>query len=772
MAEMFFDEYARARLEGTYTIIGPLGSGGTASVMLARHIRLQKDVVIKKTRAFVRDESRMRREVDILKNLRHSYLPQVLDYFVIGGYAYTVMDYIPGNTLFSIVSSKGRLPEDKVIKYARQLCEAVNYLHSQLVPIIHGDIKPENVIITPEDNICLIDFNISGISKDGKAYTYGYTDGYSAPEQYTAFVELRDRIRNSGGSSYQSFNTPAPVAPVSRPTHGGTEILPPSGYDVTEVIPGNTVPEEIPYSNEPPSGYVEFGSPAAGEPRSSYVEFPQGRSAGSGAPVPVPPAPDVSGQGGIPIDVRSDIYSIGATLFFIYAGRKFDPNINVTLGSDANEGLIHIINRALSQKPSGRYQSAGEMQNALDNLYRRDGGYKSLVVGYNIKRTILAVLIAVGVIMIFSGLSVMKKEKLSQYDSLIKKMEKARNTGDEQALDNAYEEAVSLFPERAEAYYEYAAFYYDSGRYDEAVFFISEDVERIRGLGPDVYVADIDYVLGASLLETKDYEGAAEAFEKAIELNDGESSYYTGLASAMIASGDVKEAGKILEEAKDNGIEDAAVSLIEGKILFEKGEYKKADSDLRYAMEYAEDDSMLYEAAVMLAKNETCADTGEQGLKRSVNVLEDASQQLPAKYTASLYEKAAQSAIDGYGRYGTDWFKDHAVKNLKGIIDLKMDSAVTYDSLISIYHLAGDFDEERSVIEMMEKKYPGDYVVYKRKAFLELSVQGGKDESQRDYEPFREYYNKANELYDGSGDPEMGLLDDLYGDLRAGRWLS
>lgn len=83
-----------------------------------------------------------RAETDTLKNLRHSYLPKALDFIVTEDAVFTVMDYIPGQSVKDILKERGRLSEQEVIKYAGQLCDALVYLHNSKPPVIHGDIKP------------------------------------------------------------------------------------------------------------------------------------------------------------------------------------------------------------------------------------------------------------------------------------------------------------------------------------------------------------------------------------------------------------------------------------------------------------------------------------------------------------------------------------------------------------------------------------------------------------------------------------------------------
>lgn len=167
--------------EDTYQILEKLGEGSGGTVYKAYHKRLKKEVVIKKIKGNMTLDA-CRQEVDILKNLRNSYLPQVLDFLVIDEGIYTVMSYIPGKSLKQLMDEGMSFTVNQMVRWGMQLCNALNYLHSQNPPIIHGDIKPSNIMLTPEGNICLIDFNVSFFLDEDTVL--GYTNGYTSPEQY------------------------------------------------------------------------------------------------------------------------------------------------------------------------------------------------------------------------------------------------------------------------------------------------------------------------------------------------------------------------------------------------------------------------------------------------------------------------------------------------------------------------------------------------------------------------------------------------------------
>lgn len=170
-------------LGGTYQIIREIGHGGTGIIYLAEHLRLQKKVVVKKIKDHFVGQVNGRAEVDILKRLHHTCLPQVYDFLVIGSSVYTIMEYVEGYDLQQYLDQGYQFPEQTIRQWLLQLSEVLEYLHTQNPPILHSDIKPANLMITPQGTICLIDFNISldgGNTKD----VQGISPWYAAPEQY------------------------------------------------------------------------------------------------------------------------------------------------------------------------------------------------------------------------------------------------------------------------------------------------------------------------------------------------------------------------------------------------------------------------------------------------------------------------------------------------------------------------------------------------------------------------------------------------------------
>lgn len=128
-------------------------------------------------------------EAELLSTLRHSLLPQIADFFPSDpdGYSYLVMEYIEGITLQQYMAEQPyAMPGGRMVSYARQLLEVLEYLHSHQPPIIYRDLKPSNIMLTGEHELKVIDFGIARRLRSGSVADTEKlgTAGFAAPEQY------------------------------------------------------------------------------------------------------------------------------------------------------------------------------------------------------------------------------------------------------------------------------------------------------------------------------------------------------------------------------------------------------------------------------------------------------------------------------------------------------------------------------------------------------------------------------------------------------------
>lgn len=158
------------------------------------------------------------REARILSQLNHPGIVRVFDsYASDDGRYFLVMDYVPGKNLDVMVRTGGPFTSDHATWIAIQCCEILEYLHSLTPPIIYRDLKPSNLMLTPEGKVVFIDFGIARTFMPEEAATRVITAGYSPPEQYFGKPEIRSDIYSLGAtiSHLVTGIRPKPLASVS-----------------------------------------------------------------------------------------------------------------------------------------------------------------------------------------------------------------------------------------------------------------------------------------------------------------------------------------------------------------------------------------------------------------------------------------------------------------------------------------------------------------------------------------------------------------------------
>ncbi len=174
-------------VDGKYKILNIAGKGGMSIVYLAINEKANKQWAIKEIcKKDYRDFDMDKKEIEMMKRLKHPNLPAIVDVIERKDSLLIVMDYIEGRSLEDLVLEYGPQSETLVIHWAKQLCDVLHYLHTRTPPIIYRDMKPSNVMLKPDGNITLIDF---GAAREYKPHNYKDTvllgtRGYAAPEQY------------------------------------------------------------------------------------------------------------------------------------------------------------------------------------------------------------------------------------------------------------------------------------------------------------------------------------------------------------------------------------------------------------------------------------------------------------------------------------------------------------------------------------------------------------------------------------------------------------
>ncbi len=196
-------------LQGRYAIERLLGGGGMGMVYLARDQRLaNRPCAIKEMVDHFIDQAQrieaneyFAREADTLAQLKHQAIPAITDRFELANRHYLVMEYVEGRNLEEELAARGEpLPEGLVIDIARQLCDVLAYLHGLAPPIIYRDMKPSNVMLSPNGRVVLVDFGIARLFKAARKGTMIGTLGFAPPEQYQGLVDPRSDIYSLGAT--------------------------------------------------------------------------------------------------------------------------------------------------------------------------------------------------------------------------------------------------------------------------------------------------------------------------------------------------------------------------------------------------------------------------------------------------------------------------------------------------------------------------------------------------------------------------------------------
>ena len=202
---------------GRYEIHGQIGHGGQGIAYKGRakagvlgQNSAPLDVVLKE---FVlpyhaglsvskRSLEQIQHEADLLRQLTHPQIVKLVDLFVEDQRAYLVLEHIEGNSLRQIVDEKGSYSEQQVCDMAKQMCEILTHLHTQHPPVLHRDFTPENIILSTDGSLRLIDFNVAQQMHSNATRTVVGKHSYIPPEQFRGKATEQSDIYAMGASIF------------------------------------------------------------------------------------------------------------------------------------------------------------------------------------------------------------------------------------------------------------------------------------------------------------------------------------------------------------------------------------------------------------------------------------------------------------------------------------------------------------------------------------------------------------------------------------------
>lgn len=768
-------------LGGTYEIIGEIGSGGGGVIFLAKHLRLQTDVVVKKIKDDVLGRVESRKEADILKNLKHPHLPRVYDFIETESGVYTVMDYIRGENLEDAVKKHGKFSQKQVKKWAEQLGESLDYLHRQQPPIIHSDIKPANIMLTEEGDVCLIDFNISLAMGESMESAVGISAGFSPPEQYrdpvmyariTHNYTLQKSKQLTGEKQEPAETDEDKTELLPTVEDDRTELLSADGDDRTQILFGEDDDrtellsiedekrtEHLWKSEEMNSAsHMQHMETLNAENLAQYTQF--------------------FGKG---INARSDIYSLGVTLYYMLTGIEppADFKQRIPIGEanrQVSEGFAVILEKMMALPPQERYADGREYLKAVRNCHKLDHRY--IVMHRKQTGIRIAALgsLALGILLIFTGLYRMRVEQNSAYYDLIRQAEDAIGLGNYDDAVEALSGAKVISDIRVEAYEEEIHMLYLRGDYEECIrqgeTYLNTVPFDLQSEEDEERYANIYYIMGNACYETDDYPNARKFLEYALQYYTENGLYHRDYAITLAKLGQMDAAQDELEKGIALGITQDSIYMAEGEIAHVKGLYEEAADYLEQAISLTEDKNMKKRALLLCSDvyrsmGDDTADKEIALIEQNLGLFDGGDVLALEENLAGAYVRKAQA-----DEAHADEYYEKALDMFQRVYDSGYVTYQLQQNIAILYEKMDRFDEAEDTLLKMAEDYPERYEVYMRLAYLEADRQQMKENADRDYLKMYEYYEKAKELYAGQEqNMEMDMLDVMIRELQDGGWL-
>ena len=596
-------------IDNLYCIIREIGSGGMGVVYLGYHLRLNKYIVLKKIKDSEQNINLLRNEVDTLKGLHHSYLPQVYDFVSYGGNVYTIIDYIEGFDLKYYINSGFQFTEGQLIKWLKQLCEVLDYLHSHNPQVLHSDIKPANIIITNSGDICLIDF---GVSLYNSNEVIGLSRNYSSPEQFYNYECLKNGM-------------------------------------VSE----------------------------------------------------------------IPVDSRTDIYSLGATFYHIMTHQmpsitNYPPPPVSNFNTGYSKQLQNIVQKAMAYRPADRFQSARQMLKAVDDMKKAGSRYKGYVLVQLLTSLLSVILVVAGIMFISNGvnkdISSAFQADYSQFAGLVSQGSSEIGEKGREILNNPDYNGLADNDTRAEILHAVGDYYFDAGDYYNAAYNYSE-------------------CLGYKKSEL----------------------YYRDYVMALIMDHRIDEAKTEIGVIQSEYPQSPVVPLLDAETAYMTGDYEKAVSIIDAALPAVSGDTEnTYTAYVIKGKSYSALDQSD----KAIEAFEAAKQQ---KETPSILRSLGDERIKNASKNNLQFEYKNAFDCFYTISEkyfLNTDDVINLAQSAMLAQEISQYDYcKKKLIEETGKKE--DCRVYMILSILSDATADNQTEA---------YLKKSRELYESLSYEEKGYI--------------
>ncbi len=235
--------------QGKYRVCDLLGVGGQGQAYIAEEAFSGQSLVLKEFILPVFVDISVRKsaleqfenEARILRQLQHPQIVKLLDYFVEDHRAYLVLEHIDGASLKELVEKQGPLPEPQVKALAEQMCKILSYLHNLAPPVVHRDFTPDNLILSMDGTLKLIDFNVAQEQESTTIGTVVGKHAYLPPEQFRGLPTCQSDIFALGATLHYLLTgeDPEPIS-VSHPAKANPKV----SQELDSIVAKATAPDQ------------------------------------------------------------------------------------------------------------------------------------------------------------------------------------------------------------------------------------------------------------------------------------------------------------------------------------------------------------------------------------------------------------------------------------------------------------------------------------------------------------------------------------------------
>ena len=659
--------------DGKYEITELLGEGGMGSVFLGEHVNLGTKWAIKQIYKHTDDKIDLLAEPNIMKKLQHPSLPRIIDVISDDDYLYIVLDYVQGVSLEKELEKKAKIPEKTVVKWAKEICDVLDYLHTlKPHPIIYRDMKPSNLMITEEGSVKVIDFGIAReYKKEAKSDTMLLgTEAYAAPEQ----------------------------------------------------------------------------------------------------------------RGTAQTDARTDIYSLGATLYHLVTGKgpKDPPYYEMKpireLDSNLSVGLEHIIHKSTKHDPKDRYQNVKQLLKDFENIKKFSSEYRKQRMKKFAKNGAFVASMAFFSFLTFGGFQQLEIEKVEAYEGIVE-------TGSQYVHANNFEEALSQFemaiekiPDRIDAYREIAYLYLQQNDFDKVVEYVSSDVLPL--IDSEIIDSNLYYILATALFENEQYEEAARQFGRAYDLDRTNIVYERDYAVSLARAGRLEEAENVLAEMVTRHSADDVTLYVKGEILQAQGNISEAIDFYEQTLAESTADDLKERATITLAQlyKDQRHELGSESIDERIKVLNRGVNELKDRNLIIFDELLAEAYYDRAmvsDQEERDFYLRESVQHFERLLSYGYYRPYLMRNIAIIYQLLEEFEQSEQVLLEMKDRYPEDYRAYLQLALLYAEMENNKPADQRDYSRVIENYELALQFSpEGENTQDLQPLMNLINELKANNWIN